>query len=161
MSKISNEDKKAELIKYHDLVIATLDYFIDNNAFEIKTTDFDSDEHFKSLKEQATEHFQKGRLSKLKKWFQDLSEAPREARDPKFSSYLKTKTGQDAGIFEDYYDRVEKIVAKGKITSDNQFYDVNSMVDHLYQSKPVDKGKLTILNNLLAEYEQRRAKKIT
>lgn len=157
--KISNADKDVELAKYRDLVTATLDYHIDNKEFQIKTEDFDSDSHYKKLKEQTTEHFQKGRLTKLKQWFRDLTETQRETGDFKFNNYLKTKTGHDIDIFQDYYDRVDKIIAKGKITTDNQFYDVNSMVDQLSHAIPVDKERLTGLNNLLADYEQRRAKK--
>jgi hypothetical protein len=157
--KISNADKDVELAKYRDLVTATLDYLIDNNTFRIKTADFDSDSHYRTLREQTTEHFQKGRLSKLKQWFRDLTETQRETGDLKFNTYLINRTGQDINIFQDYYDRVDKIIAKGKITTDNQFYDVNSMVDQLSHAVPVDNGKLTMLNKLMADYEQRRTKK--
>jgi hypothetical protein len=159
--KISNEDKNTELAKYRDLVTATLDYLIDNNAYRIKTPDFDSDSHYKILRGQTAEHFQKGRLSKLKQWFHDLTETQRETGDLKFNTYLKIKTGQDINIFQDCYDRVDKIVAKGKIATDNQFYDVSSMVDHLSQLIPIDNAKLNRLNNLLTDYEQRRTKKST
>jgi hypothetical protein len=157
--KISNEDKNAELAKYRDLVTATLDYLIDNYVNGMKTADFDPIANFESLKEQTTEHFRKGRLSKLKQWFHDLTEPRREIGDLKFNAYLKIKTGQDINIFQDFYARVEKIDAKGKITTDNQFYDVSSMVDHLSQLIPTDNDKLKRLNNLLADYEQRRTKK--
>ena len=157
--KINNADKDVELAKYRDLVTATLDYLIDNNTFRIKTADFDSDAHYRRLKEQTTEHFQKGRLSKLKQWFRDLTETQRETGDLKFNVYLKNRTGQEIDIFQDYYDRVDKIIAKGKITTDNQFYDVNSMVDQLSHAVPVDNERLTMLNKLLVDYEQRRTKK--
>ncbi|MCA6369714.1 MAG: hypothetical protein IM618_22030 [Cytophagales bacterium] len=157
--KISNADKDVELARYRDLVTATLDYLIGNREFQIKTEDFDSDTHYKKLKEQTTEHFQKGRLTKLKQWFRDLTETQRETGDFKFSNYLKTKTGQDIDIFQDYYDRVDKIIAKGKISTDKQFHDVNSMVDLLSQAVPVDSERLTMLNKLLADSEQRRTKK--
>ncbi len=156
---ISNADKDIELARYRDLVTATLDYFIDNSEFQIKTEDFDSYTYYKKLKEQTVEHFQKGRLTKLKQWFRDLTEPQREAGDFKFNNYLKTKTGQDIDIFQDYYNRVDKIIAKGKISTDNQFYDVNSMVDLLAQAVPIDSEKLTLLNKLLTDYEQLRNKK--
>ncbi len=156
--KINDEDKHAELGKYRDLVTATLDYLIDNNEFRIITEDFDSDSHYKKLKEQTTEHFQKGRLSRLKQWFHDLTEPQRETGNFKFNTYLKAKTGQDINIFQDYFDRVDKIIAKGKITTDNQFYDVNAMVDQLSHAVPVDNERVAMLNKLLVDYEQRRTK---
>ena len=110
---------------------------------------------FNYLKEQTTEHFQKGRLSKLKQWFHDLAETQRETGDLKFNTYLKIKAGQDINIFHDFFTRVDKIVVKGKITTDNQFYDVSSMVDHLAQLIPTDNDKLERLNNLLVGYGQR------
>jgi hypothetical protein len=157
--KISNADKDIELAKYRDLLTATLDYLIDNNTFRIKTADFDSDSHYRTLKEQTIEHFQKGRLSKLKQWFRDLTETQRETGDLNFNTYLNKTTGQDINIFQDYFDRVDKIIAKGKITTDNQFYDVNSMVDQLSHAVPVDNDRLTMLNRLLADYELRRTRK--
>ena len=156
-SKDDSNDNK-ELVKYRDLVAATLDYYLDNGVARIKTADFDSDAHYRSLKEQATEHFQKGRLSKLKQWFRDLTDMQRENRDLKFNHYLKMKTGLDVNIFQEYYDRIEKIVAKGKITTDNQFRDVSLLVDNLSQAKPVEIKKIETLNTLLRDYEQHRSK---
>lgn len=156
--KISNEKKNAELAKYRDLVTATLDYLIDNSVGGTKTADFDPNAHLELLKKQTTEHFQKGRLAKLKQWFHDLTEPQRETGDLKFTNYLKIRTGQDINIFQSFFARVDKIVAKGKITTDNQFYDVNAMVDQLSHTLPVDNARLTMLNKLLADYEQRRTK---
>lgn len=155
--RLSNEDKNVELIKYRDLVIATLDYLIDTED-KIKTEDYDSHIHYESLKRQTIEHFQKGRLSRLKQWFRDLTEMQRETGDFKFNDYLKNKTGQAINIFQDYHDRVDKIITKGKITTDNQFYDINSMIDYLSQALCPDTDKIEKLNNLLTDYEQRRAK---
>jgi hypothetical protein len=157
--KLNNADKNVELAKYRDLVTATLEYLLDNNAFRIKTADFDSDSHYLTLKEQTTEHFQRGRLSKLKQWFRDLTEAHRETGDLKFNAYLINSTGHDINIFQDYYDRVDKIIAKRKITTDNQFDDVKSMVDQLSHAVPVDNERLAMLNKLLRDYEQRSIKK--
>ncbi len=157
--KIGNENKNAELAKYRVLVIATLQYLLENAFAEMKTKDFNPNAYFESLKTQTTEHFQKGRLSKLKQCFRDFTEPQRETGDLNFNTYLKTKTGYDINIFQDFYTRIDKIVVKGKISTDNQFYDVNSMVNHLSQLTPTDNDKLKKLNNLLVEYEQRKAKK--
>lgn len=158
--KLNKEEKAAELKKYRDLVLATLDYYLDNSLMRIKTADYDSDEHYKGLKRQTEEHFQKGRLSKLKQWFRDLTEMQVETGDLKFNKYLQDKTNHDIDIFESYFKRVDKIIEKGKITSDNQFYDINMMVDKLCQIEPVDNKKIEILNKLLSDYEQRKSPQI-
>lgn len=98
---------------------------------QIKTADYDSQEHFKGLKIQTEEHYQKGRLARLKQWFRDLTEMQVETGDLKFNKYLQDKTKYEIDIFKSYFQRVEKVTQKGKITTDNQFYDIGIMVDQL------------------------------
>ena len=81
-----------------------------------------------------------------------------ETRDLKFNKYLQDLTKYNIDIFKSYFQRVDEIIEKGKITTDNQFYDINIMVDQLCQTEPVDNNKLEILNRLLSEYEQRKSK---
>ena len=157
-SKLNKDEKQAELQKYRDLVLATLDYYLDNTEMQIKTADFDSQEYYKGLKTQTEEHYQKGRLTKLKQWFRDLTEMQVETDDLKFNKYLQDKTKYDIDIFKSYFQRVDKVIEKGKITTDNQFYDINIMVDQLCQTEPVDNEKIEILNRLLREYEQGKSR---
>jgi len=58
-SKLNRDKEKVEFIKYRDLVLATIEYYLDNKLMQIKTADFDSTEHFKELKTQVEEHFHK------------------------------------------------------------------------------------------------------
>lgn len=157
-NKLNKDEKQAELLKYRSLVLTTIDYYLDNKEMQIKTVDFDSAQHFQGLKKQAEEHFQKGRLSRLKQWFRDLTEMPIETGDLKFNEYLKNKTKYDIDIFQSHNQRIDKIVEKGKITSDNQFYDVSIMVDQLCQTELIDKERIDILNKLLIEYEQKKSR---
>lgn len=157
-NKLSNDEKQAELKKYRDLVLATLDYYIDNNEMQIKTAGFDSTEHYKGLKIQAEAHYQKGRLTRLKQWFRDLTEMQVETSDLKFNKYLQDKTKYDIDIFKTYLQRVDKIIQKGKITTVNQFYDIKIMVDQLCLTEPIDNNQIEILNRLLSEYEQRKSR---
>lgn len=157
--RINKEEKQQELIKYRDLVLATLDYYIDNKEMQIKTAEFDSTEHYKGLKIQATEHYQKGRLTSLKQWFRDLTEMQVETGDLKFNKYLQDKTKYEIDIFKSYFQRIDKVIENGKITTDNQFYDINMIVDQLCQTEPIDNDKIEVLNRLLSEYEQRKTRK--
>lgn len=125
---------------------------------QIKTADYDSQEHFKGLKIQTEEHYQKGRLARLKQWFRDLTEMQVETGDLKFNKYLQDKTKYEIDIFKSYFQRVEKVTQKGKITTDNQFYDIGIMVDQLCQIEPVDNERIKILNRLLSEYEQQKSR---
>ena len=152
------DEKQSELEKYRDLVLATLDYYLENREMRIKTADFDSFEHYKGLKIQTEQQYQKGRLTRLKQWFRDLTEMQVETGDLKFNKYLQDKTKYDIDIFKSYHQRIDKVIEKGKITTDNQFYDINIMVDQLCQTEPLDNEKIGILNKLLGDYEQRKSK---
>lgn len=156
-NKLNKDEKQAELIKYRDLLLATIDYYLENEEMHIKTAEFNSVEYYKGLLTQTEENFQKGRLTKLKQWFRDLTEMQVETIDFKFIKYLQNKTNYDIDIFKSYFQRVEKVIEKGKITTDNQFYEINKMVDQLCQNESVDNKKIEILNRLLSEYEQRKS----
>ncbi len=151
MKKKANN--KAELKKYHDLVIATLDYYIDNSIMLTKTDDFDSHEHFKACKIDANKDFKTGNLTNLKQWFKDLSEIFIETKNLKFNNYLQQKTGYDIDILRSYFKRIDKIINKGEISTENQFYEISSFVNKLSQIEPADKEKIELLNKLLSSYE--------
>lgn len=158
-TKLDQADKASELKKYRDLVLATIDYYIENNLIKIKTADFDSHERFELLKTQTEEHFQKRRLAKLKQLFRDLTEMQIETVDLKFNKYLQDKTQYDIDIFQTYFQRIDKVISKGKITSDNQFYDLNTAVAELSQSELPDEQRIAVLNKLLGDYQQRKKRK--
>ena len=154
---MKNPEKQAELIKYRDLVVATIQYRLKHNELMAPHPAFDIvAEHHNTMLNQTHEHFIKGRLTMLKHWFRDLTEMYIEVRDIKFGEYLKELSGYD--IFESFFKKVEHVITQGKITTDNQFYDVSMMVDYLCQAKPVDNVKINLLNNLLIGYEEKKAK---
>lgn len=158
-SKISSiEEKSVELQKFRDLVLAAIDYHLEDATNRIKTEDFDSHEHYESLKKQTIEHFKEGRLTKLKQWFKNLIEGVIEAGDLKFNKYLQNKTGYDINVFEDFFKRVESITEKGQITTDNQFYDISIMVDQLCTEQILHNEKIQTLNHLLRTYENGKSK---
>ncbi len=82
-----------------------------------------------------------------------------ESNDFKFSKYLQNKTKYDADIFRSYYERINKILLKGKITTDKQFYDVYPLVSQQWQHPVYDENKIKILHELFGDYEQRKRKK--
>jgi hypothetical protein len=157
-NKPNTAEKQAELAKYRDLVLATLDYYIDHKESQIQTADFDPLEHYKGLKIQTENNFQKGRLTKLKQWFHDLTEMYMDAGDLKFNKYLQDKTKHDIDILKSFFQRIDKIIEKEKIVTDKQFHDVNTMVDQLCQTEPVHNNKIEVLNSLLSEYELRKSR---
>ncbi len=139
-----------------DIIIATLDYLIDGfNKSGKKFESVNPADHFQELKKQTEELYRKGKTTKLRNWLRDLTEIPRETIDFNYVAYIKWTTGHDYNIFTAFYKRIDKIIAKGKISTENQFREVNSMVDFLCQFEPVDHKKIEVLNNLLLDFEHR------
>lgn len=159
-STANNDKKQLELQKYRDLVLATIDYYLENQELHFKTVDFDSIEHYEGLKTKTEEDFKKGRLSRLKQWFRDLSEMQVETGDLRFNKYLQDKTKHDIDIFNSYFQRVDKIIEKGKITSDNQFQEISLKVNQLCQADPLDNDRIEKLNRLLGDYEKEKSRRI-
>ncbi len=157
-TKLDKKEKQAELEKYRDLVIVTLDYHLSDKGMHISTADFDSTNYYRRLKEQTEEHYQTGRLTKLKQWFRDLTEIFVECGDLTFNRYLLENTKHDVNIFQSHFHRVEKSISKGKISTDNQFYEINIMLDQLCQIEPVDSEKIKVLNKLIRDYEDQKSK---
>ncbi len=155
---LHTEYKESDLIKYRDLIIATIDYYIENQIMIVNTSDFNSKEYFESLKSQTEIDFKKKRLSKLKQWFRDLTEPQIDNRDWNFNSYLQKRTGFDINIFEKFEKQIEKILAKGKITTDNQYYDIKNEVDRLWHAEGLNVQKIDSLNKLLIDFEIRKKK---
>ncbi len=155
---INKKDKDSELIKYRDLVNVTIDYYLDTNSMKIKTIDFDSDDHYRKLRVEANEHFQKGRLTRLKKWYNDLTEPLIETCDIDFHKYINEKTNYNVDLIKSYIDNVENLIKKGKTTTNRQFYELSIMVDKLCQIEPFDQEKIEAINTLLADYELKKSK---
>jgi hypothetical protein len=153
------DEKQKELIKYRDMVIATIDYFLDNDSLNFSIPGFDTQSYFEKIKVQTEDSFSKGRLGQLKQWFRDITEPIIEQRDLRFNHYLQKRTGYTIDIFKSYFERIDKIIVRGKISTDNQFYDISILVDKLCQSEPIDKEKINILNQLLLDYESKNTSK--
>jgi hypothetical protein len=154
-SSLNKETKERELKKYLDLNLATLDYFIEYPGMKIKTVDFDSDIYFKSLKDQALENYEKGRLTKLKQWFRELTEGASD--DPGFRQYLKKRTGQDIDLRGQFEKRIETIKKNGIIKNENQFRDIMEKMNDV--SDQMDKKEIELFNSLLLDYENRQRSK--
>ncbi|QHC85928.1 hypothetical protein AS589_14620 [Empedobacter brevis] len=142
-------DKDIELIKYRDLVLTTLDYYVENfsHNHNIRT-------EYLKLKVHVEEHFVQGKLSTLKKWFKELTFDFIEDGDFHFNEYLKKTTKYEIDIFESYFKRIEKIIDKGQIKTESQFHEIQNYVDHLIQNNSPDKELIKRMNEILLSFEK-------
>ena len=154
--QVTPEEKQKELKRHRDILIATLDYSIDRfRTANLKFEEYDPIAHFEQLKQQTEEYYSKGRLPRLKQWLRDMTEEPRETGDLSFGRYIKEKTGYDIDIFGNFQKRIDKIIERKRIKTENEYRDVLAMVDNLCQQTPVDEHKINILNNLLIDFDDK------
>ncbi len=157
---LSLEEKAKQLDMYRDLNLAAIDYSSEKIGSALpKTDEFDPIEYYEGLKTHVHQYHKKGSLSRLKQWFRDFSEMPLEGRDLNYNRYIKDKTGYEIDIFENFRKRLDKIIEKGKITTDSQYYDINMLINDLCQAEPIDDEKIKVLNKLIVAYETRKVKK--
>ncbi len=147
MAKLSSEESKKELVKYRDLILATLSYLRN------KSSNILSESYEEKLREQTLEHFEKGRLIKLKQWFRDLSEWPREAGDVAFDDFLRGQTGYWINNVVDFEIRIKAIIARKEIKNETEYREVLSKVDQLCQADKCDADEVAKLNALLLNFE--------
>ena len=152
---MKKKEKQNELIRYRKLLLATLDYYIENESLQLKTDNYDSKKHYLKLKEEVEINFKKGRLTILKQCFKDLTEMQIETKDFKFNRYLKNETNYDIDIFKSFHDRINKIIERSKITTDNQFYDVMSILNDVSKENKYKNEDIVKLNSLVVDYEQK------
>ena|ERR1051326_3075015 len=160
MRKTTPKEKELELERLRDILLATLDYkIVQYRSANVVFEGHDPVASFENLKQLTQEHFNKGRLTRLRQWLRDMIEEPRETGDLNFDKYIKEKTGYDIQIFANFEKRIDNIIRRKFIRTENEFRDVLSMVDNLCQQKPVDDGKINMLNALLIDFDGRIKKK--
>jgi hypothetical protein len=153
--KINKTKPTKELERYYALVIATIEFYILNQ----KDFGITAPEHYyESLRIDAEDLFNKGKVAKLKQWFRDLTEPLNEPVNFRFNKFIKEKTGYEVDIFKFSYKRIEKIISNGKITTDNQFYDVANMIDFLSENADFPKEKIKELDRMLFDYKKKKNK---
>jgi hypothetical protein len=149
---LTKEEKKAELNRVRDILLATIDYDLTTRS-KIITNDFNSDEYYSNLKNEIEEKFQKGRLATLNQWLCDFTEGPRETKDLEYCKYIKQATGHSFNIFEIFSKRIEKIIEKKKVSTENQYRDIMELINYLSVFEPENQAKLGLLQKLASDFE--------
>jgi hypothetical protein len=152
---LKTEEKQKELTKLRELNQATLDYNIALYSRQ-PIKGYDPTENYWKLKNLVDEHYQAGRLTLLRQWFRNFTEMFHEEGGFEYSRYIKEKTGYDVDILKSLYQRIDKVFAKGKITTDNQYRDIMSLLNNLPEAENLAENKREQLNQLVLDYETRK-----
>lgn len=151
---MAKEQKQLDLEKYHTIVLATIDYLRERVERSFVFDGIDSvAEYYHEQKIQAEKNFKQRRLDRLQKRLTSLTKGLQHKVDLNFSTYIQEKTGYEVDIFDDLRKHTEVIIAKDKI-SDQQ--DLNNVSNALqwYKQIPNEEEKVKKLNELLVKYSE-------
>ena len=144
------EAKQQELDKYRTLVLATLDYLTIIYTKHLGVgSSLSNRNHLKNLAEQ---HYKKGSIGILRRWFKDLTEMFLSEGGVEYSIYIQENTGYTFHVFERFYKRLEKILEKGKITTTNQYRDVEEYFTNTDEAMNIGFDKHEQLKRILKHY---------
>ncbi len=138
-NRLSFEHKKVECEKYKILILAVFEY----EPIMAR----------KDLIPKINEHVEKGRLTILKYWFKCFIEGIIENQDVKFTSFLKEKTGYDLDVFKKFNNKIERVIKRNKINTDEEYRDILIYLDNLIQSLNTNKERILHIDTLIAAYD--------
>lgn len=150
-----------EIKRLRDITLALIEYNAAKNAGRLVFDGEDHHLHVASREKQQVEVYyilgnNKGLLYMLK-----MAAMPFEHDgNSDVNSYIKQNTGFDYDIFADARKTTESVLAKNKITSDEEASNASSMLA-FYKKHPQDKKKADALGNLIDNYyrEKRKSEK--
>ncbi len=115
------------------------------------------------MKMQLLKDFEKGSLTKLKRWFSACNEYPPYPDEPDYTILNKLLLAACGKGLDDLYkkrwERIEKIKERGMLRSDSEFYLIQEHIDYLLNTNaPEDEVKL--FDGMLFDYEERARKRM-
>ncbi len=146
---------KNELDYYYKIIIASLEFDlaqeIAENSALVQLSEISLKEHSIT----ASNYLEKGQLSKLKKMWGDFFEPIREQDQiAEFDRYLKNKYNLSImPLLEKFIQRCKKIIEKGKVTSDSQYYALRSYLDMIEADDATDVELIEKIDEILDSYE--------
>lgn len=156
---MKSEERKAELQRHRDILVATIDYIIEKVASEgLPKDNFEVIAgYYRQQKQQIEKYFEMRRLYMLQQRLNKLTEFPMRRSDLKFSEYIKERTGYNIDIFESLQIRIEQIIKGNQITNKKQLNDIGNILD-VYKQQSFDQEKKDALLNLIANYFKKKKK---
>lgn len=154
---MTSEEKKSELKKYRDIILATIDYKLGKTAGSMIYDGFGPvADYYLQQKQQTEKYYQNDRIDRLKQKFQSMTETLMRRGDLNFDKYIKEKTDYETDIFENLQLRIEQIIEQKEIKNQNDYSDVIA-IQSLHKQIPTEQEKFDILNNLLHNFVDKRS----
>ncbi|MBC6491560.1 hypothetical protein ACFSQD_19585 [Flavihumibacter stibioxidans] len=153
-----------EINLYRRVIKAGLEYQLKQVEEELKFRK--DDQKFVEFLEMTKRHFLKiiddsnsiNSLSKLKRWFNDISEGCIEANDIGYQLYIERETGFNPDLFGKLHNKVEKIIEAGMIKSETEYRNTELLLNLIFGQDPKDE-RIPRLDQLLGTYQKIKKKK--
>lgn len=150
------QEKQSELQRYKDILLATLDYLIE----QLPTNDnYDElshvEEYYRQQKLQIEKYYTQRRLDRLQQRLASLTKGLQNSTHLNFANYIKEKTSYNIDIFESLKKRIEIIIKQKEIRSKKEFNDVSVMY-FFYQDTATEPDKAEILKSLVIDYSNKK-----
>ena len=84
---------------------------------------------------------------------------PLEIVDLNYEKYIEQKTGYKINLFSSFYSRINKIMGRGKISTDQQYREAGVALNFLSEFEE-NSEQADILDKLMFEYNETKRKKL-
>lgn len=110
------------------------------------------------MKKQLLKDFERGSLSKLKRWFSACNEVPPYPDESDYAILNKLLLEACGKGLDDLYkkrwERIAKIKERGKLRSDSEFYLIKEHIDYLINMEASGE-EVELFDGMLFDYEER------
>jgi len=147
-------EKQTELHRKRSIVLATLDYLLDNYVGIIIYDDFDPvKDYYVQQQVQAEKYFKQRKLDRLDQQLHRLTEGFKHQVNLEFPHYIRERTGYEIDIFAYERNRVAGVLAKQRIDTEEESRSVSLI---LKSNQLVYQDKEEILKFLLRDLSERK-----
>lgn len=153
------EQKQSELLRHHEILLATMDYFISiHGASFVLDNENHIRDHYERQKNQIDKYYKQLRLDRLQQKLASITTGLQNRADLAYAPYIKQKTGYDIDIFEDLRKRFGVIIEQNEIRNQAELNEVASML-HFFQETSAEGKEVEILRKLISNYSQQMQEK--
>lgn len=111
---------------------------------------------FKCYRSDSEKYHSEGKLKKLQRIYKGIEQ---EAAENIFlEQFVFEKTGIKLGMFERYYNKLNKIVERGKLKNENEYHMIINQINILCQLNERDNDMIDNLNKIIIDFENKYPK---
>ncbi len=108
---------------------------------------------FKSYKTDSEKYHSEGKLKKLQKIFKTIEQDASE--DVLLEEYVLKNTGIQLGMKDRYFKRFDKILERGKLKTNREYYFIMDQINVLCQLEVKNDEMIEKLNHFVLKYENK------